>query len=150
MALLGGGVGGAGNPVGGSFTGAAEALEIVGDHAYAYSGQIGTENTQSLTDMLSFTSGNYYFVGEWTVSGAINISGDSDTGGIDQFYLIFNDVTIQSIKTDTQHEDSPTLYTVPIIIPSYTKVVCQGVSSVNSNSWAISQALTGRIYRTRD
>ena len=30
-------IGGAGNPVGGSFTGPAEALEIIGDHCYAYS-----------------------------------------------------------------------------------------------------------------
>ena len=33
-------IGGAGNPVGGSFTGPAEALEVIGDHAYAYSGEI--------------------------------------------------------------------------------------------------------------
>ena len=41
MALLGGGVGGAGNPVGGSFTGPAQALEIIGDLGYAYSGAVG-------------------------------------------------------------------------------------------------------------
>ena len=40
MAILGG----AGNPVGGSFTGPAEALEIAGDFAYAYSGEILVTN----------------------------------------------------------------------------------------------------------
>ena len=55
----------------------------------AYSGQIGTENTQSLTDMLSFTTGDYYLVGEWTVSGAINISGDSDTGRDRSILFVF-------------------------------------------------------------
>ena len=53
MALLGGGVGGAGNPVGGSFTGPAEALEIVGDHGLALSG-LFSSNTSTYT-MLNFT-----------------------------------------------------------------------------------------------
>jgi len=122
-------------------------LNVIGNHAYAYSGNIGTENTQSLTDMLNFTTGNYYLVGNWTVCGAVNVSGDSDTGGIDQFYLSFNGVTIQSLKTDTQQEDSPTLYTIPILIPPYTHVICQGVSSLDTNSWLISQTITGRIYK---
>ena len=150
MALLGGGIGGAGNPVGGSFTGPAEALEIVGNHGYAYN-SIGTQDPYAgLTTMLSFTSGNFYLVGEWTVVGAVNEAGASDTGAIDQFYLSFNGVTIQSLKTDTQQEDSPTLYTVPIVIPPYTEVVCQAASSLNNNSWRISQTIIGRIYRTRD
>jgi len=144
---LGGGGGGGILGVGNPFTGAASALEILGDHAYAYSGQVGTDLVQSLTEMLSFTSGNYYFVGEWTVCGAVNIDGDSGTGGIDQFYLSFNGTTIQSLKTDTQEEDQPGLFTVPIIIPSYTQVVCEGVSALDNSNWAISQTLTGRIYR---
>ena len=141
------GAGGAGNPTGGSFTGPAEALEILGNHAYAYSGQFGTDDTQALTEMISFTSGNYYFVGQWTVCGAVNKDGDSGTGGIDQFYLSFNGTNIQSLKTETHEEDQPGSFTVPIIIPSYTIVVCEGVSSLDNANWVISQTLTGRIYR---
>jgi len=129
-----------------TFLGPQLGISTVGNHAYAYSGNIGTENTQSLTPMLSFTTGDYYLVGNWTVCGAVNISGDSDTGGIDQFYLSYNGVTIQSLKTDTQQEDSPTLYTIPILIPPRTVVVCEGVSSLDTNSWLISQSIVGRIY----
>ena len=64
-------IGGAGNPVGGSFTGPAEALEIVGDHGLALSG-LFSSNTSTYT-MLNFTSGNYYLVGALTCSGAIII-----------------------------------------------------------------------------
>ena len=141
-----GGAGGAGNPVGGSFTGPAEALEILGDHAYAYSGQFPTSDCQSLTEMISFTSGNYYFVGQWTVCGAVT-GNASETGSIDQFYLSFNGTKIQSLKTDTGEEDQPGTFTVPIIIPSYTVVVCEGVCTLNNVNWLISQTLTGRIYR---
>jgi len=142
-----GGAGGAGNPVGGSFTGPAEALEILGNHGYAYSGQFATSDAQSLTAMLNFTSGNYYFVGEWTVCGAVNANDDHTTGGIDQFYLSFNGVTIQSLKTETDKETQPGTFTVPIIIPSYTVVLCEGVSATNNADWKISQSLIGRIYR---
>ena len=48
MALLGGGVGGAGNPVGGSFTGPAEALELSLNYAYGYSGQVDLDNEKRL------------------------------------------------------------------------------------------------------
>lgn len=147
MGLDGGGGGGF-LGVSDAFTGPAAALEIVGNHAYAYSGQLGTNAAfGSLTEMLSFTSGNYYFVGEWTVCGAVNKDDASDTGGIDQFYLLFNGTTIQSIKTDTGTEDQPGTFTVPILIPSFTQVVCQGVSTTNNDNWVISQTLVGRIYR---
>jgi len=86
-------------------------------------------------------------VGQWTVCGSVNVDGDHGTGGIDQFYLSFNGTTIQSLKTETQEEDQPSTFTVPIIIPAYTVVVCQGVSSLNNASWVISQNIIGRIYR---
>lgn len=143
MGSGGGQILGAGNP----FTGAAAALEILGDHAYAYTGQLATTSAQSLTEMLSFTSGNYYLVGEWTVCGAVNADDHHTTGGIDQFYLSFNGATIQSLKTETGEEDQPGTFTVPIIIPSYTQVVCQGVSATNNADWKISQNIIGRIYR---
>ena len=54
-------IGGAGQTIGGTFTGPSEALEIIGDHAYAYSGSISIP--QAETTMLEFTTGNHYVVG---------------------------------------------------------------------------------------
>lgn len=150
MGLDGGGAGGGGGGilgVGNAFTGPAEALEILGEHGYAYNSTGAEAPYAGLTTMLSFTTGNFYLVGEWTVAGAVNTAASSDTGAIDQFYLSYNGTTIQSLKTDTQQEDSPTLYTVPILIPPYTEVVCKAASSLNNNSWVISQSIVGRIYR---
>ena len=139
-------IGGAGNPVGGSFTGPAEALEIVGDFAYAYN-QVATDQLQSIANTLEFTTGNYLFVGEWTVCGAVNKDGVSGTGGIDQFYLKLNGTTVMSLKTDTGEEDSPTKLTVPVIIPSYTQVQVSADCTINNDNWLVSNTLTGRIYR---
>ena len=68
MAPIGGPTGGgqAGFGSGGSFTGPAEALEVIGDHAYAYSGMFPGSNTSQ--QAFNFTTGNYYFVGDVQVN----------------------------------------------------------------------------------
>ena len=146
MALLGGGVGGAGNPVGGSFTGPAEALEIIGDHAYAYSGQLAASTTDVLH--LSFTSGNYYFVGTMSCLGQ-TLANNTPSGGISNFRLALNGTIVMAVKTDTKEEDSPSNAVIPVIIPPYT-VVTVNVESGDDTSFSTNANLTGRIYRTRD
>ena len=51
-------IGGAGNPVGGSFTGPAETAEYVNDRTYAYSGTISATNSSTPITMLKYTSGS--------------------------------------------------------------------------------------------
>ena len=51
-------IGGAGNPVGGSYTGPAEAAEYVNDRTYAYSGTIAATNSTNPITMLKYTSGS--------------------------------------------------------------------------------------------
>ena len=146
MAILGG----AGNPVGGSFTGPAEALEIAGDFGYAYN-QVASSDVQSITNTLSFTTGNYLFVGKWTACGSVNNSGVSVGGGVDQFYLALNGSTIMSLKIDTGDSSAgelpPQALVVPVIIPSYTEVEISAVCTINNVAWIVSNSLTGRIYR---
>ena len=147
MALLGGGVGGAGNPVGGSFTGPAEALEIVGDFAYAYN-QVATSDLQGTpSTTLQFTTGNYLFVGEWTVAGAVKYNAISGSGSVDQFYLSLNGSVVMSLRTDTDEEDMPGALAVPIIIPPWSEVELKAACGQNDSDWFVSNTLTGRIYR---
>ena len=143
-------ISGAGNPVGGSFTGPAEALEIVGNFAYAYN-QVASSDLQSIANTLSFTTGNYLFVGEWTIGGTVNNTGVSVGGGVDQFYLDLNGSTIMSLKTDTGDSSGgelpPQALVVPVIIPAYTQVEVSAVCTINNAAWIVSSSLTGRIYR---
>ena len=47
-----------------SFTGPSLGIELQGDHAYAYSGNVTTVGTGSANTIAAqFTTGNYYFVG---------------------------------------------------------------------------------------
>jgi len=148
MALLGGGVGGAGNPVGGIFTGPAEALEIIGDHAYAFANVVGA--SASALTRFDFTSGNYYFVGRVTCNGSADITGVGN-GNTTVFALSFNGTEVCRMKTETEAggPEESTVYN-DIIIPPYTQVELTSISNGNDATRKTSCILTGRIYRTRD
>lgn len=147
MAILGGGVGGAGNPVSGSFTGPASALEIIADHAYAYSGlkQIDTSNVEHL----NFTSGNYLFVGEITMYGAVDTA-NLGLGDISGCTVSFNGVDLFTVKIDTEQEDMSGMMVFPIMIPPYTEVEVNVITDDDSTNHLTAVNLSGRIYRTRD
>ena len=134
-------IGGAGNPVGGSFTGPAQALEIIGDHCYAYSGAVTTPGSTNLATYLDFTSGNYYAVTELQLL-------DSYTGNADRFVeVLFNGATVIKGTLD----DSPSKYgSFPynLIIPPYTEVLVKW--GINGQTQETTCFLTGKIYRTRD
>ena len=127
-----------------SFTGPAQTLEIIGDHAYAIASVVGASDTSAV--QLNFTSGNYYFVGRWTCNGAARADA-ADNGNVTVWTLSFNGAAVALIKTDTRDEDMPSSMYNDIIIPPYTEVevVCDSNSVEASN--LTSCLLTGRIYR---
>jgi len=135
-----GGGGGGGTIVGASnsFTGPAQALELIGNHAYAYNQATSSGNSTPDVTMLKFTTGNYYFVGR------INYADVDSLGYIRMIEIDFNGETIYSNFCD----DAPNGFYSPIttiIIPAYTefqlKFGISGVTAVGSVS------ITGRIYR---
>ena len=134
-------IGGAGNPVGGSFTGPAEALDIYGDFAAAYSGLVAVSS--SGLDMISFTSGNYLFVG--TIQG-IYPSDDADDM---TWELFFNGVVVQKwfnagatgVANQLRQPPNP----LEILIPAYTEVVLKCTATGSTQDMIAS--IVGRIYR---
>ena len=133
----GGGAGGLGS--GGSFTGAAEALEIVGDFAYAYSGEVTVASAGggANTTLLNFTSGNFLFV------GFLNFSNNIDGATAVDLEMSLNGQNVLIMKEDNSATDHPMRYNV--IIPAYTQVsVKWGQGSGDNEATAL---LTGRIYR---
>jgi len=145
MALLGGGVGGAGNPVGGSFTGPSLGLEIMGDHCYAYSGPVPA--TTTLDTVLSFTTGNFYTDANFQLSAAVDLSG-LGSGVTTGFQIQFNGSTIFLTKCDSTEEDMVPMVSAQFIIPPYTEVTLAIDST--SVTGSTTQVMVGKIYRTRD
>ena len=133
-------IGGAGNPVGGSFTGPAEALEIVGDHAFAYSGVKATSDTP--VNFLDFTTGNYYFVGKmqpvYLGDSTNNIRWDVKLNG-----QVVTGAEVSSSRDGTPYQE------MMLIVPAYTKVEVS-LDNLSGGTQDAGVTLTGRIYRTRD
>jgi len=142
MALDGGG--GGGGPVGqsNSFTGPAEALEIIGSHCFAYSGVVASAGSQSAatTTTLKFTSGNYY------AKVRLTFSNTSISATANEFYLInMNGVTVY--KAENEHGidtvTNPTL--IHMIIPPYTEF--ESLVGSSADSYDFTTIISGRIYR---
>jgi len=145
MGLDGGGGGGTILGAGNAYTGTGQALEIVGDHAYAMSGRIQVDD--SLVKHLEFTSGNYYFVGTLLFTGPMNPTAGSVTGGLSSVAVLsFNDQAVLNLKTETFAEQWCES-TLPIIIPPYTKVTVEVICNSDSAGFTTSVNLSGRIYR---
>jgi hypothetical protein len=141
MAILGG----AGNPVGGSFTGPAEALEIYGDFAAAYSGTLAA--TTSPQTAFSFTTGNYLFVGELQLNAAVDPASPAD--GSTTLCITTLNGTKVSVIVASAHVSTPETFasnTQKLIIPAYTEVVAT-IDSAGSFAYDVTVTMTGRIYR---
>jgi len=133
----GGGAGGGAH--GASFTGAAQALELVGDHCFAYSGSI-TPNGASAADTtaLAFTTGNFYAVIE------INWTCLSTSATVDQFIDIFmNDSLIFNAQAEDD-ESATSQSPIRMLIPAYTKFELK-VGDPATNAFTV--IIAGRVYR---
>jgi len=120
-----------------SFTGPAEALEIVGNHAYAASGIVSDASSGSAaTTLLKFTSGNNYFVG-W-----LNFTNNETATATINLELSFNGTPVISGVEGSSHFSYPQLYY--ILIPPYTEVELKWGSSGANTATAF---LTGEIFR---
>jgi len=120
MALLGGGVGGAGNPVGGSFTGPAEALEYTGlenNHIYAYSGFV--DAITGGTTALDFQTGSKSTYATLHYTGVIAKTNPA-AGQRGNALVSMNGTDITSVFVDVN--DIGGVNSIDLIIPPYTEV----------------------------
>jgi len=135
-------IGGAGNPVGGSFTGPAEALEVIGNHIYGYSGAVDIGTATGDATLLDFTTGNYYTVGE------IQIGCESATGNDFIWIVKLAGTTIFEQYFQNSMTEHPLQTSgLNIIIPSYTpiEVIINHATGSDATVWTTS--LVGRLYR---
>jgi len=143
MAIDGGGGGGGILGFSNSFTGSAQALEIYGDFAAAYTGVIAC--TTSEQTVLSFTTGNYLFVGRFQLNAALQLSTRSVVQSAAN--ITFNGVQVALLITGNSSADSPFSQAEAFIIPAYTEIVITVVSDADDVDKLATAGLTGRIYR---
>ena len=134
MAILGG----AGNPVGGSFTGPAQALEYIGDHCYAYSGVVNDASSGAANATLfDFQTGNNYV--------EVQISLLSDAKSTEDNFL---EITLNgAIILAGNWDNDPTKQLAPLatlLLAPYSEFVMKWGCSANKNITAV---LTGNTFR---
>ena len=143
MAILGG----AGNPVGGSFTGPAEALEYLRgkdkvSRCYAFSGEFAAiEDEQTLFD---FTSSSGYIMADLVCSG--DIEQGNGAGGITTWQLKYNGATVLNLKTETYADRVLGLQKCPVVIPPYTEVTLTAKGTADVSNFFITAHVIGRVY----
>jgi len=147
MAILGG----VGNPVGGSFTGTSQSLDIIGDFAYAFTGTVAA-NTATQT-VLEFQTGNFLFVGTFTYNTPIQEDSPATgiTGSSATIYLNNTIISILKVQSAPLGDgQGPSQGFQELIIPPYTVVKVTFDSSDTVADRFSTGSLTGRIHRTRD
>jgi len=126
-----------------TFLGPQLGLLVVGEHAYAYSGEYSAKN--SAQTILNFTSGSYLFVGEIIMSGPMKTA-DIGVGNVAGFTLLFNGINTMLYKIETTQEDSPMTISVPLLIPPRTKVELTVISDATASDQFTTASLVGRVY----
>jgi len=144
VALLGGGVGGAGNPASGSFTGLSESLDYVGDHVIGVGSTVALAG-QAYSVIFDFTTPlSSYIKADITMMAPVNPS-DPTSGESCIFRISMNDSIIAYVNLDSSQEDSPTTAVLPLIIPSGSKI--EIAANAASSAYVLYTWITGRVYR---
>jgi hypothetical protein len=136
MPLVGGS--GAGNPVGGNPAGTGTNLNYIGNHAYAYSGTVEITGTTNAVTMLDFSTGPQYI-------RAIFQFHSIESGGNDINFRVIMDsqvIATQSINSAKEFYHAP----LELIIPPYTRVICDGLNIDASTGRDSTATVAGRVY----
>ena len=135
MPLVGGGVGGAGNAL--NPTGTGTSLNYIGEHAYAYSGGISTDDNYTM--LLQFTTGEGYILAKLQPALLDPVTDDYE------FRVKLDSQQILSTFTDSYKVSAP-YEEIEIIIPAYSKIEIEGRNRSNTNSNNVGMIITGRVY----
>jgi len=120
-------------------------LNIVGKFAYAYSGSMATNTSEQTA--LSFTTGNYVFVGRIQGTGPIHESTPAN-GRISTWRIELNGLVVGYIKADTTDDfEGTTPSYIKMVIPAYTKVEVFVDSNSTASDHFNSTVIEGRIYK---
>jgi hypothetical protein len=114
-------------------------LNIIGNHAYAYSGSINASGSSSAdVTMLDFSTGNEY------IDASITISSTNSSSGNDEFFEIkINGQTVvlsQYTNGGDQTNDQP----FRVLLPSYSTIEVLWGTAGDYNGTVI---LVGKIYK---
>ena len=105
-----------------TFLGPNKGLSIAGDFAAAYTGAQASHTTKFT--VLSFTTGNYLFVGEFQLNGAINLNDPTDINQTNATIKLNGNV-VSLLTSGNGAIDAPMSQTQAVLIPANTEVTVE-------------------------
>jgi hypothetical protein len=138
MALIGGG--GAGNVAGGSNpSGVGTSLNYVGEHAYAYSGAVSVNGTE--TTLIEASVSNNYLTLLWDSAYSPNAYSTKQY----TFKLYLDE---QLVHAEFHYDNNiETMGTTRILIPPYSKVKITAENVTDNTALDCLVTLSGRVYQ---
>ena len=120
-------------------------LNIIGEHAYAFSGTFATST--STQTVLEFTTGGYYTIGEFFLSGGVNyIAANLGDGQNTGYKISINGIVVSLVKLASITEAMPTVEREPILLSPYSVVKVEILSSAASASQLSTCSFVGKVY----
>jgi len=119
-------------------------IHVIGNHAYCFSGFISASTSSKV--YLEFTSGNYYFVGQFQFNTPLEEA--DPTAGIESVCRIdFNGVGVSMIRAGADFADNAdSNVTQDLIIPPFTLVkVVVDCHATDANRFGTC-SLIGKVY----
>ena len=114
-------------------------IRYIGQHCYAYSGEIFVSGA-GVTTGLEFTSGAGYIVAEFTATS-------DEIGGAQIFVdVLMNGVNVYALTWDVSGGSTTMggMFPIPIIIPPFTEI--KTTQNTNTGDETFTHLLTGRVY----
>jgi len=136
MALVGGG--GSPNVSGSNPTGIGTNLNYIGEHAFANSGEISVNNSE--TTMLEFTTQNSYVVGTVQFNMLVDTADD-------MFYKVkINGETVNGYLTQGAQQSTDSNNNLPILLPPFSKITMTAINVGSSSGRNNVCVVVGRVY----
>ena len=120
-----------------TFTGPQQGLTVIGDYAYAYSGVLGIDTTE--TTMLEFTTGSEIIVAEFNFT-VTERTGDQLFGNI---YM--NGLKLATSWSGLSTNNGEPSYPIKLIIPPLTTIKVTG-DNITAATREFAVTMIGRVY----
>ena len=117
-------------------------IRYIGQHAYAYSGSIAAATAEQTA--LEFTTGSGYIFADIQCNAYLQYANVTQRQG--GYKVSFNGIIVALITAPTSNAYSPSTVSQELIIPPFTEVLIETLSTADDADNFATINLVGRVY----
>jgi len=123
-----------------TFLGAGKTLVTLGDHCYAYTGEVTAGGSGTYTEYLNFNTGKEY------IKARVMVQYGEPASDNLEWQIRFNNILIVASNSVVSSTTNTMPDFVDLIIPPLTNVIWQITNASGATARDVSCTLTGRVY----